>query len=81
MLQELIDSYSFKDILAYGGIRKLELHDKWARSLAYKIGNEVSYNQLSRWVGTGKNTARDCHKINVQNMRSNFVLFYRHKIG
>jgi hypothetical protein len=28
MLQELIDSYSFKDILAYGGIRKLELHDK-----------------------------------------------------
>lgn len=59
ILQQLTDSYLFKDILAYGGIRKPELLDKLVRALAYQIGNEVSYNELSRLVGIDKNTVRN----------------------
>nr|WP_240961927.1 DUF4143 domain-containing protein [Nonlabens sp. Ci31] len=56
ILQELTDSYLFKDILAYAGIRKPELLDKLVRALAYQIGNELIYNELSSLIGIDKNT-------------------------
>lgn len=66
ILQQLTDSYLFKDILAYGGIRKPELLDKLVRALAYQIGNEVSYNELSRLVGIDKNTVSNYIDLLVQ---------------
>jgi predicted AAA+ superfamily ATPase len=55
-LKELSDSYLYKDLLSYGGIRKPEVLEKLVRALALQIGNEVSYNELSQLIGIDKNT-------------------------
>ena len=56
VLKELVSSYLYKDILALSGIRKAEVLDKLLRTLAFQVGNEVSYNELSQLVGIDKNT-------------------------
>lgn len=56
VLQELVSSYLYKDILALSGIRRAEVLDKLLRALAFQVGNEVSYNELSQLVGIDKNT-------------------------
>jgi predicted AAA+ superfamily ATPase len=56
VLQQLTDSYLYKDILAFSGIRKPELLQKLLSALAYQIGNEVSYNELSNMLQVDKNT-------------------------
>ncbi|GLR17620.1 ATP-binding protein [Portibacter lacus] len=56
ILKQLTDSYLYKDILNYGGIRKPEVLEKLLRALAFQIGNEVSYNVLSNLLGIDKKT-------------------------
>lgn len=56
VLKQLTESYLYKDILAYGGIRKPEVLEKLLRALAFQIGNEVSYNELSQLLNIDKNT-------------------------
>jgi predicted AAA+ superfamily ATPase len=56
VLQQLADSYLYRDILAYSGIRKPELLQKLLSALAFQIGNEVSYNELSNMLQVDKNT-------------------------
>jgi len=55
-LKELTNSYLYKDILAFSGIRKPQVLEKLLRALALQIGNEVSYNELAQLVGVDKNT-------------------------
>ena len=47
VLKQLTDSYLYKDILSYGGIRKPEILEKLLRALAFQKGSEVSYNELA----------------------------------
>ncbi len=56
ILEELTNSYLFKDILAITGIRKPNVLYKLVRALAFQVGHEVSYNELSQLVGIDKNT-------------------------
>lgn len=56
VLKQLTDSYLYKDILSYGGIRKPEVLEKLLRALAFQIGSEVSYNELSQLLGIDKKT-------------------------
>ncbi len=56
ILKQLTDSYLYKDILSYGGIRKPEVLEKLLRALAYQIGSEVSYNELGQLLGIDKKT-------------------------
>ncbi|MEN0050728.1 MAG: ATP-binding protein [Bacteroidota bacterium] len=56
ILKTLVESYLYKDILSYAGIRKPEVLDKLIRALALQVGSEVNYNELSRLVGVDKNT-------------------------
>jgi uncharacterized protein len=56
ILKELTKSYLYKDILALGGIKKPDILEKLVMALAYQIGNEVSYNELSQLLGVDKNT-------------------------
>lgn len=56
VLNELITSYLYKDILAFEGIRKPEILEKILKALALQVGSEVSYNELSRLIGVSKNT-------------------------
>ncbi|WP_286761754.1 ATP-binding protein [Salegentibacter sp. UBA1130] len=56
ILKQLTDSYLYKDIRSYGGIRKPEVLEKLLRALAFQIGSEVSYNELSQLLGIDKKT-------------------------
>lgn len=56
VLNELVNSYLFKDILALSGIRKPHILEKLVRALAFQVGGEVSYNELAQLVGVDKNT-------------------------
>jgi uncharacterized protein len=55
-LNELVNSFLFKDILSYTGIRKPEVLEKLLRALAFQLGSEVSYNELAQLTGVDKNT-------------------------
>ena len=56
ILKQLTNSYLYKDILAFGGIRKPEVLEKLVKALALQIGSEVSYNELAQLIGVDKNT-------------------------
>lgn len=56
ILKHLTNSYLYKDILSFSGIRKPQVLEKLVKALALQIGNEVSYNELAKLVGVDKNT-------------------------
>lgn len=55
-LLELINSYLYKDILAFQNIRKPDMLDKLLTGLALQMGQEVSYNELGQLIGVDKAT-------------------------
>jgi predicted AAA+ superfamily ATPase len=56
LLIQLTNSYLFKDILIYKDIRRSDDLNKLLTAVALQVGNEVSYNELSRIVGMDKET-------------------------
>ena len=56
LLNLLSDSYLYKDLFAYEKIKKPSLLQKLLKALALQLGNEVSFNELSRLVGADKET-------------------------
>lgn len=63
ILKNLINSYLFRDLLAFSDIRKPEVLDKLLQALALQMGNEVNYNELSQIVGINKNTIQNYIQI------------------
>ena len=59
ILSNLANNYLYKDILAYGGLRKPNNLQKLVTALALQIGSEVSYTELSRIVGIDKATVEN----------------------
>lgn len=58
-LQQLVQSYLLKDILAYEGIRHSDKIVKLLRLIAFQCGAEVSYNELAGQLGISKNTVEN----------------------
>lgn len=56
ILKELVNSYLYRDILAYSDLRKPEILDKLVQSLALQVGSEVNYSELALQIGVDKNT-------------------------
>lgn len=56
MLKQISDSYLYKDLLSFKGIRKPDVLMKLLKALAFQCGNEVSYNELSNILQIDKNT-------------------------
>lgn len=71
ILREISGSYLYKDLLMYQGIKKPEILDKLLRALALQIGNEVSYNELSRLIQVDKNTVQ----VYIDLLEKAFVIF------
>lgn len=71
LLTGLANNYLYKDILAYGGVKKPEMLQKLVRALALQIGSEVSYNELSRTVGIDKQTVENY----IDLLEKSFVVF------
>lgn len=55
-LMTISNSYLYKDLLSYDGIRKPALLQNLVRALALQVGSEVSYNELAQLIGADKAT-------------------------
>jgi len=57
-LKNLVNSYVYRDILAFSDIRKPEVLEKLLQALALQLGSEVNYNELSGLIGINKITVQ-----------------------
>lgn len=55
-LQEMVQAYLLKDILALEGIRNADKIRDLLRLIAFQVGEEVSYHELGNQLGMSKNT-------------------------
>lgn len=56
ILRQITDSYLYRDLLTFQGIRKPDLVVSLLRAIALQLGNEVSYNELSSLLQVDKKT-------------------------
>ncbi len=71
VLQNLVSSYLYRDVLAFAEIRKPEILDKLVFALAMQVGSEVNYNELADLVGVSKNTVQKYIEI----LEKGYVIF------
>lgn len=71
ILKELVESYLFKDILLYANLKKSDAIFKLTQAIAYQVGSEVNYNELSKLVGLDSKTVS--HYIDV--LEKAFIVF------
>lgn len=70
-LEEIASNYLYKDILIFEGIKKSETILKLLQALAFQLGNEVSYHELSKMIGTSQQTVEKYIDI----LEKSFVVF------
>jgi len=58
-LKQLVQSYLLKDILSYSGIKHADKISSLLRLIAFQVGSEVSYNELSNQLGISKITVEN----------------------
>jgi predicted AAA+ superfamily ATPase len=71
VLQQLANSYLYKDILALANIRKPELLERLLQALALQVGSEVSYNELAQLLQIDKNTIM----VYMDLLEKTFIIF------
>lgn len=71
ILNQLTNSYLYKDVFAHYNIRKSEILEKLLQALALQVGSEVSYNELSSLLGIDKNTVS--HYITI--LEQAYIIF------
>lgn len=71
ILQNLVDSYLYKDILMYAGLRKPDVIQKLVQALAYQVGQEVVYKEVGDMIGLDAKTVSRYIDI----LEKAFVLF------
>lgn len=70
-LTALADSYLYKDVLEWSGIKKADKLTKLLQALAYQIGSEVSYNELGNMLQLDAETVEKYISI----LEKAFVIF------
>ncbi|MBI2259120.1 MAG: ATP-binding protein [Flavobacteriia bacterium] len=71
ILEQIANSYLYKDILNWERIKKPNQLDKLIKALAFQVGNLVSYNELGQISGLNNETVE--HYINL--LEKAFVVF------
>lgn len=71
ILFNLAESYLYKDIIAFQEIRKPEFVQKLLQALAYQVGSEVSYNEVSNLLQIDRKTI--IHYIDI--LEKAYVIF------
>lgn len=56
VLESLTNSYLYKDVLAFGGVKKSSKLTLLLQALAFQVGSQISYSELSRTVGIDAKT-------------------------
>ena len=70
-LKQLIDSYLYKDLLAFARIKKPEILEELLKALALQMGSEVSLNELSQLLHIDKTTV----KSYIEVLEKGFIVF------
>lgn len=77
ILLDIANSYLFKDLLSFDAIKKPSLLDKLLQALAWQVGSEVNYNELSNLL--------QCNNLTVERyidlLEKVFVVFRLHSIS
>lgn len=71
LLQELCDSYLFKDFLSYKDTRQPDALRKLLTALSLQVGSEVSYNEIGNLIGLDKETVERY----IDLLEKSFVVF------
>ncbi len=71
ILKLISDSYLYRDILQYEGIRKPQLLEKLLKALALQCGSQVSENELSSLLGVSRTLISSYLKI----LEQAFIIF------
>lgn len=71
LLKELTSSYLYKDILEFQKVKNSAVIANLLKALAFQVGSEVSYNELSGLIGIDKKTVE--HYIDL--LEKNFIIF------
>jgi len=71
LLRELMSSYLYRDILEFQDIKNSNLIFNLLKALALQIGQEVSYNELSKLLGIDKKTVEKY----IDLLEKSFVVF------
>jgi len=71
ILNNLTSSYLYKDLLSFKGIRKPEMLEKLLIALAFQVGNEVSYTELSNTLQIDKETVSNY----IYLLEQTFIIF------
>lgn len=71
LLNMLAGSYLYKDILSLDAIRKPEILENLVRALAYQVGSEVNYQELSQLVKSDAKTVQNY----VDLLEKTYVIF------
>lgn len=70
-LKNLVNSYLYRDILAFSDIRRPEVLEKLLQALALQMGSEVNYNELSQLIGINKVTVQKYIEI----LEKGYIIF------
>ncbi|MCX7736219.1 MAG: ATP-binding protein [Candidatus Kapabacteria bacterium] len=73
-LREIVSSYLLKDILTFENLRSSSKIFDLLKLIAFQVGNEVSYNELSKQLGISKTTVERYLDLLTK-------VFILHKIG
>lgn len=76
-LKNLVNSYLYRDILAFSDIRKPEVLEKLLQALALQMGSEVNYNELAQTVGVNKITIQKYISI----LEKGYIVFRLHSFS
>jgi predicted AAA+ superfamily ATPase len=71
ILQQLTNSYLYKDILEWNRIKKSDKIIKLLQAISFQVGNQVSYHELGQTVGLKSETVESY--INL--LEQSFVIF------
>jgi len=71
VLKGLSDAYLYKDVFSIEYIKKPALVEKLLQALALQLGNEVSYNELSKLVGADNQTI----ELYINYLEQAYVIF------
>ena len=71
VLRTLTDSYLYRDVLTFGGIKKSSKLTALLQAIAYQVGSQVSYSELSSLVGIDGKTVETYIDI----LEKSFIIF------
>jgi len=70
-LLNIVNSYLYKDLLAYNDVRKSSQLEKLVEALALQVGNQVSYNELGQTINADNKTVERY----IDLLEQSFVVF------